>query len=306
MPPRPMGFTLVELLVVITIIVVLLALLTPALDRAIYQAELAVCGAQIKAVAGGLTVYAMDHKRRYVDRGSNEGWDVNTLAQGMASTAVTALGPAGAQAGDLRPQLRRYVTINKHLVDPFAEPVDLEAGIPGSIVYGSYHLLAGWRYSNSPNAFNGMQLPTNSGMLRMGDRLTFGGFGYSTLAADADHFNLNEYAMASHPDDAGMLVSRVLQNQELVTGAASPAPTATSMTVSWWDRPFFATGYPPRGLIDRNVGFTDGSVERFDRVAAPATNGIVHEPERFANLPWSHDGGGSGDWPNYGIQIPRR
>ena len=42
------AFTLIELLVVVTIIVVLLAMLTPALDKAIYQAELAVCGAHKK------------------------------------------------------------------------------------------------------------------------------------------------------------------------------------------------------------------------------------------------------------------
>jgi type II secretory pathway pseudopilin PulG len=34
----------VELLVVITIIVLLLALLAPALEKAIYQAQMAVCG----------------------------------------------------------------------------------------------------------------------------------------------------------------------------------------------------------------------------------------------------------------------
>ena len=49
------GFTLVELLVVITIIVILLALLAPALDKAIYQAELAVCGTRVRAIATGCT-----------------------------------------------------------------------------------------------------------------------------------------------------------------------------------------------------------------------------------------------------------
>ena len=37
------AFTLVELMVVITIIVLLLALMMPALDKAVYQAELASC-----------------------------------------------------------------------------------------------------------------------------------------------------------------------------------------------------------------------------------------------------------------------
>ena len=59
------AFTLIELLVVITIIVVLLSLLAPAMDQAIYQAELAVCGARQNATCKGLSVYAMDFKRSY-------------------------------------------------------------------------------------------------------------------------------------------------------------------------------------------------------------------------------------------------
>src|ERR1041384_4524111 len=53
-PRLTTAFTLVELLVVVAIIVVLLSLLTPALDKAIYQAELAVCGADLRGGAMAL------------------------------------------------------------------------------------------------------------------------------------------------------------------------------------------------------------------------------------------------------------
>src|SRR5258708_15496333 len=56
------AFTLIELLVVVTIIVVLLALLTPALDKAIYQAQLARCAAQIKGIGAGATAYSTEHR----------------------------------------------------------------------------------------------------------------------------------------------------------------------------------------------------------------------------------------------------
>src|SRR5687767_2102205 len=64
-PAVSKGFTLVELLVVIAIIVVLLALLTPAMDQAIYQAELTVCGTRTRAIAMGALDYAGANRRAY-------------------------------------------------------------------------------------------------------------------------------------------------------------------------------------------------------------------------------------------------
>src|SRR5688572_26873229 len=92
------AFTLIELLVVITIIVVLLSLLTPALDKAIYQAELAVCGANIKGAYGAITTYAMDNKRRYPHRPEldKDGWDVSVLATGRGAAQAYNVGVNGA------------------------------------------------------------------------------------------------------------------------------------------------------------------------------------------------------------------
>jgi type II secretory pathway pseudopilin PulG len=56
-------FTLVELLVVVATIVVLLALLTPAMDRAIAAAEQAVCGSQLHVFGSGIAQYAMGNRQ---------------------------------------------------------------------------------------------------------------------------------------------------------------------------------------------------------------------------------------------------
>ena len=74
---KAQAFSLVELLVVITILVVLLALLAPAMDKAIYQAELAVCGAQQKAIASSSQGYAFDSRRSYPYRDGVRNTGVN-------------------------------------------------------------------------------------------------------------------------------------------------------------------------------------------------------------------------------------
>ena len=59
------GFTLVELLVVITLIVILISLLAPALDSALASAELARCAAQQHALIQTFTTYAVDNRRKW-------------------------------------------------------------------------------------------------------------------------------------------------------------------------------------------------------------------------------------------------
>src|SRR5687768_3278299 len=107
------AFTLVELLVVITIIVVLLSLMSPAIDKAMCQAELTKCGAQLKGFATGITTGAMDRRRAYPKRlGSFQPIDLND--------------PNG---NDERPELKAYLgvsSLNKWLNCPLTIPVDID------------------------------------------------------------------------------------------------------------------------------------------------------------------------------------
>src|SRR5258707_1023618 len=61
---RRFAFTLIELLVVVTIIAVLLSLLTPAMDKAVEQAERTRCAAQLHAWSIGIANYSVEHKNR--------------------------------------------------------------------------------------------------------------------------------------------------------------------------------------------------------------------------------------------------
>ena len=62
------GFTLVELLVVVAILSLLLALLTPVLRRAKYQARSSICGSDKHQVAAGLYAYASANRGWYPAR----------------------------------------------------------------------------------------------------------------------------------------------------------------------------------------------------------------------------------------------
>ena len=59
------GFTLIELLVVIAIIALLLAILTPSLSLAKQYSRAVVCGANLRRIGVGLSLYAHDNRDYY-------------------------------------------------------------------------------------------------------------------------------------------------------------------------------------------------------------------------------------------------
>ena len=59
---NPKGFTLVELMVVVTIIVILISVLLPAMEGAMTQAQIARCATNMDAIATGSVTYALDNK----------------------------------------------------------------------------------------------------------------------------------------------------------------------------------------------------------------------------------------------------
>jgi len=182
-----MGFTLVELLVVITIIVVLLALLSSALDRAIYRAELLRCAANLDGIATGVQTYAVDFKRSYPYR---------PIQRGLGGNPVRISAPGAAN--DTRPQLRNYMSMNGHLLCPFIPvKVDIDGSASDTQVYSSYNLFFGVQYKDELGA-------THPGMLRLGDKLEWEGERYGTLATDFDVIQKDlSVAYTSHPDWEG-------------------------------------------------------------------------------------------------------
>ena len=255
------GFTIVELLVVVTIIVVLLALLSPALSKAIYQAQLATCAAGLKATGGGILQYAMANKRYYPDRGLARLQNESSGQYQYSYLAPTALTEKIFLFWDMRPSIRDYVQINKQLVDPLCMPVDLENDVADDENVGaSYTMWWGWRYDLTNSQGNpGARGATYPGMYKLGDRWHWGDESFRLLAGDYDLYLGNDAnpVQGSHPDHEKLMAPFVFKYQPLFgTGAGIP------ITLSLWMRP----GASHRGPIDTNHLYDDGSVARFDGV----------------------------------------
>ena len=240
----PRAFTLIELLVVITIIVVLLAMLAPALDQAIYQAELATCGANQKGIAGGAMNYAMSYRRSYPNRFID-------ADGGYMAGELYHLSPAL----DDRPMLTPFIPL-KMFLDPLCGRVDLsrEANDSDAVVTANYDLYFGMRFYDGG-------VP-QKGMKRQGDRLVWKDEPFNVLVMDHERIFDGYWAMSSHPDKDGKLALSIWQNRFAVDSGVEGVG-ALKFTASRWD----TIGNSDRGPVDINVGLSDGSVRRFNDFA---------------------------------------
>jgi prepilin-type N-terminal cleavage/methylation domain-containing protein len=241
------GFTLVELLIVTAIIVLLVALLVPALDRAVYHADLSRCAAQQRAVAMRCVDYAMDHRRTFPYRrgpleDSDRLWKANNLSMEVADY-------------DLRPGIRGYIDPNVLLNDPLNPArVDLVQTHPDSRVEAGYNLWFGWGFLSPPGE--------RAVMNRLGSRFTWKGIHYDVLVSDVngDRKPGAEGAAHGHPDDLSVMRPVVLQDQT-ANGQEPALPRAVTGTAQWvisrWE-----TG-ARRGQADMNIARQDLSVTRY-------------------------------------------
>ena len=242
------GFTIVELLVVITIIVVMLALLAPALDKAVYQTELALCGSKIHAVMGGAQTYAVGNKRQY----PSSRRDISS-----ERPAYSIKYPTGP---DERTYLRTFLSLNDALNCPLRKKIDIETTRPQAAIYVGYALWFGFIYkAGTPER----------GMYKLGDRFTWDGKSYDLLTSDyvgaavTVSDGSQGYGLGSHPDYDGVWFNDHVQDvpNPWVANGLAPSQVAGDVTYSWW-----YGGPSPRGPVDSNFGYQDGSVRRRNRI----------------------------------------
>jgi prepilin-type N-terminal cleavage/methylation domain-containing protein len=265
-----LGFTLIELLVVITIIVVLLALLTPALDTAIYQAELAACGAHLKAIATGAQMYAGSNRREYPYR---------PTVREKANETHQIVDTSGQ---DDRPYFRDYIDLGL-LLDPLCDsPVRYAEALPATNVFLPYDLWFSVKFAG------------NASMYRLGDRWGWDGRRFRVLASDNDGLRIEgDNARCAHPDAAGVLRFGYTINGD--DGPFSGVNTGARWAGSPWRR----------GPVDLNYAYDDGSVLRLlDVMYAKA--GDPDEDNRIVGVPHYTDGNPPPGNEQYWNQVPRQ
>lgn len=260
------GFTLVELLVVITIIVILLAMLVPAMEKAIYQAELATCATRMKGVAQGATIYAMENHRRYMNRDiiDQERGQPYVLAGNEYDILARESGGQGRSGPtyDDRPRMQTHIPMSL-LVEPLAPKIDYSVEATGLDI---------WVVHSGYSLYFGVDFAGYTGMKRVGDRFEFrDGFTgrlhrYSLLAADLDMWVIGDRYLTSHPDDAGVLPVFFKNGEGGLYTSRYDNHEGTKQR---------------RGLLDQNYAYADGGVTRL--------SGIEIYDSRTATVPYRAD-----------------
>lgn len=229
------AFTLVELLVVISIIGLLVALLLPALSKARSEAMLTQCSARLKGVGLTLINYSNDFKGEYPYRG------INTIAPNSAyRMEYIKMG-----AIDDRMLYKPYISL-KQMQCPFSQPQSYDITTSTALEgYFSYIIYAGlqlnygnsatnfYRVNDEPRYPTPLTAPTTTRRVRV-------------LASDMDEVFRTPYASA---------FSRIMSHND--RGNTIPFYDIDN---TFYFFSFYFTSSSSRGLIDKNQVLDDGSV----------------------------------------------
>jgi competence protein ComGC len=273
---RRTAFTLVELLVVITIIIVLLALLSPAMNKAIYRAELAVCGTHLRGIHTSVTIYAMDNRRHYPYRAG-----VHERTQTSYYTPASLSHGEDNVTKDDRELLKSIMPINKILNDPTLPALDFESAAVGSWVWVPYNLWFGFQYYNQPSDPR-KGVMTDRGMFRLGDALEFSNRGadpvrkFRVIASDLYFTRETNIDIASaHPDRDDLLAPVALQDGESsAEKRVEYVDPDRLLTYSRWEA--YGTNRL-NGPVDLNFVFDHGGVVLIDNID-------YYEPQRMERV----------------------
>jgi len=176
---RRTGFTLVELLVVVTIIVAMLAMLLPSMGEAIYRTTLTRCSSNLKQIALGATNYASDHFGLYPLR---PGVDKPTKIK--------------HKNNDYRPSMQGYVAFNALQCPLSPAELDYEI-ITENVIEINYGLWWNCRYADGDGY-------TEQAMTSVATKFTFRGQSFGGLAGDWETTKLN-LSESAHNDRQGSL-----------------------------------------------------------------------------------------------------
>ncbi len=256
------AFTLVELLAVVTIIVVLLALLAPALDKAVRQAEMTVCSANKHGLTVGVTSYAMDNKRRYPYRQHPD----------TAKSWPWLIANGNGGATDDRPKYRKYMMLNGVFNCPQLPKIDID-GSTATNTFVDTNLWHGFQLRNGTTR--------SRGMMRIGDKLTWDW----TEGANKKQITSTILAGSHYTVNTG-------------TGGLNTThqgtPTEAYSTTRYQDDP--NTGYTLclyRGVLasaktsDQTVAFADLSVRKYNEVDWNTDDRMVHVPAWTNGEEWT-------------------
>jgi len=88
--PRPSAFTLIEMLVVISIITLLIAITQPSLGKSKENARRALCASQVRQQGIGMTGFANDSRQRYPQAVPTSHWPDGAMTQNWAQPDAPA------------------------------------------------------------------------------------------------------------------------------------------------------------------------------------------------------------------------